>query len=249
MSRDPETIPPRRPDECLSDLALDQVLAGARESWPHVAGCVRCRGRLEALRRENQLPEAWLAAGIARTRRRLWRRRAGTVASLALAAALVVTFTRVSRPPPVGDAEQIKGDPVALGVYVRRGAGVVEAAVSPAAVAPGEQIRFEVTSARPGFLGIVGIDAAGAITPYVSAGARLKPIGRGRLLLDGSVLLDDTLGPERLIAVVCRDERATRELTDAARAALDKARGDPAAVGALELGCAQAPFLLQKSRR
>ena len=246
---EPTQFDPRRPADCLSDLSLDRLLAGEPgPRWDHVNSCARCRARLEQLKQASRVPESFIVEGIRRTRRRLWARRAGAATSFAVAATLLLMMTRVRPLPTVPDGERLKGAELSLGVYVRRGTGVVVAAQSPATVAPGEQIRFEVTSARPGFLGIVGLDSAGAVTPYVASGGRLRKLGAGRQLLDGSVLLDDTLGAERLIAVWCKDDRTTREVVDAARAALDRAGNDAASVGALAVACDQATFLLQKKK-
>jgi hypothetical protein len=247
----------RRPAECLSDLALDRLLAGEPgPRWDHVNSCVRCRARIDELKQASRLSDLWIQSGIARTRRRLRNRRVAAVTSLAVAAVLVLAAVKL-RPLPVVPHEapqdsradsRLKGSALSLGVYVRRGSGAVVAAQSPAAVAPGEQIRFEVTSARPGYLGIVGLDAAGAVTPYVSSGQKLRRLGAGRQLLDGSILLDDTLGAERLIAVFCPSERDTRDVVAAAQAALDEAGRDATRVESLALGCEQASFLLQKSK-
>lgn len=238
-----------RPAECLSDLALDRLIAGEPgPRWEHVNNCPRCRARLEKLKQGSQVSETWLARGIAHTRRRLWLRRAGVVTSFAVAATLLLVVARVRPLPSPPPDQRMKGSSLSLGVYVRRGSGVVIAAQSPAAVAPGEQIRFEVTSGRPGFLGIVGLDAAGAVTPYVTSGSRLRKLDAGRQLLDGSILLDETLGAERLIAVWCPSDCATREVVDAAQTALRRAGNDAAQVGSLPLGCEQASFLLEKSK-
>jgi hypothetical protein len=238
-----------RPAGCLSNLSLDRLLAGEPgPRWDHVNSCARCRARLERLKQASRVPESFIVDGIRRTRRRMWTRRAGIATSFAVAATLLLLTTRVPPLPPAPEGERLKGAALSLGVYVRRGSGVVVAAQSPAAVAPGEQIRFEVTSSQPGFLGIVGLDAAGAVTPYVASGGRLRKLGAGRQLLDGSILLDDTLGPERLIAVWCKDDRATRDIVEAARAALDRAGPDAERVGPLAMACDQATFLLQKSK-
>jgi hypothetical protein len=238
-----------RPAACLSDLVLDRLLAGEPgPRWEHVNSCARCRARLEQLKQASRVSESFITAGIARTRRRLWARRAGIATSLAVAATLLLVMTRVRPLPSPPAGERLKGAELSLGVYVRRGTGVVVAAQSPATVAPGEQIRFEVTSARPGFLGIVGLDSAGAVTPYVASGQRLRKLGPGRQLLDGSILLDETLGAEQLIAVWCKDDRATREVVAAARAALERAGNDAARVGPLAVSCDQATFLLQKTK-
>jgi hypothetical protein len=146
--------------------------------------------------------------------------------------------------------ERLKGERLTLGVYVRRGDGEVVVASSPAEVAPRDHIRFEVITTRPGHLCIVGVDGAGAVTAYVADGERLRAVGRGRQVIDGSIELDDTPGAERLIAVLCSDERPTRDVLEAARAALRQAGGDPRAIGTLPLSsCTQATFLLRKAPR
>jgi hypothetical protein len=204
---------------------------------------------MEELRRASHVSDSFIMRGVSHTRRRLWVRRAGVAASVAVAAMLVVALGRPRLLPPTGE-ERLKGERLTLGVYVRRGDGAVVVASSPAEVAPRDHIRFEVTTARPGHLCIVGVDGAGAVTPYVADGERLRTVGRGRQVIDGSIELDDTPGAERLIAVLCADERPTREVLEAARTALQKANGDPSAVGALPLSsCTQATFLLHKSSR
>src|SRR5262249_44716164 len=148
-------------------------------------------------------------------------------------AAMVVFAVGRPRLQPMPDEERLKGERLTLGVYVRRNDGAVVVVNSPAEVAPRDHIRFEVTTARAGHLCIVGVDGAGAVTPYGAAGERLRAVGRGRQVIDGSIELDDTPGAERLIAVLCAEERPTRDVVEAAREALHKANGDPRAIGPL----------------
>jgi hypothetical protein len=250
MSGGEGAIGPLRPASCLSDLALDQLLAGEADvaRAEHLAGCPRCRGRMDELRRASQVSDSFIMRGVTHTRRRLWVRRAGVAASVALAAMVIVAIGR-PRLMPTGE-ERLKGERITLGVYVRHGNGAVVVASSPADVAPRDHIRFEVTTGRAGHLCIVGVDGAGAVTAYVADGERLRAVGRGRQVIDGSIELDDTPGAERLIAVLCAEERPTRDVLDAARAALRQANGDPSAIGALSLSsCSQATFLLRKAPR
>jgi hypothetical protein len=252
MSRDddePMRVAPRRPRDCLSDLVLDRLIANesVAGAWEHVEGCARCRGRIDELRRVERVSDEWVRAATGRARSTLRWRRATTLSTLAAAAALLFVFGRGAlRPVPV-EVERAKGDAFSLAIYVRHQDGKVAAPTSPAAVAPGEQIRFEVQTARPGRLGVVGVDAAGQVSAYVSDGNHLRPIGAGRHLLDGSIRLDDTPGDERLIALLCGDERSTEEVLAAARRALADAHGDPGVVGALPIACRQASFLLHKA--
>src|SRR5438270_5684349 len=122
---EPALTDPRRPADCLSDLSLDRLLAGEPgPRWDHVNSCARCRARLEQLKQAARVSESFIVAGISRTRRRLWARRAGVATSLAVAATLLFVFTRVPPLPEAPDGERLKGSELSLGVYVRRGSGV-----------------------------------------------------------------------------------------------------------------------------
>ena len=82
------------------------------------------------------------------------------------------------------------------------------------------------------------IDAAQAVTAYGSALALAGGVPR---ILDGSIILDDTLGPERIVAVVC-DWPIAGELGVAlARGALATAGGDPRQIGQITCGRARSP--------
>src|SRR5262245_6294845 len=106
-----------RPADCLSDLALDRLLAGEpAPTWHHVAGCTRCRARLEELRRGARVSDELVARGVARVRRRLWSRRIGVATTLAAAAVLLFSVGRIA--PSGGWVERIKGGSLSLGVYV-----------------------------------------------------------------------------------------------------------------------------------
>src|SRR5262245_7380166 len=115
-------IGPLRPASCLSDLALDQLLAGEADvaRAEHLAGCARCRGRMEELRRASHVSDSFVMRGVSVTRRRLWVRRASVAASVALAAMVLVVVGR-PRINPSADEERMKGERLTLGVYVRRG--------------------------------------------------------------------------------------------------------------------------------
>jgi len=245
---DPTPVPPLRPPACLSDLALDQMLAGepqAIRASAHLTNCSRCRARLEELRQAERLPRSWLVSRAARTRRALRRRRLARVSMLAAIAAALVLWLRPPHAPMV--RERLKGvRELSLGVYVRTPGGIVSAPAAPARVAPADQIRFDVFSAHAGYFGIIGIDASGAVTPYLNEGERLRPIAAGRQVFEGSVILDDTLGPEQLVMVVCTEPRAIGDLVQAGHLALLQAHGDPHKVSALAIDCRQASFLLEK---
>jgi hypothetical protein len=117
-------------------------------------------------------------------------------------------------------------------------------------VAPGDAIRFEVSTGEPGYLAIVGADSAREVTAYFPAGAEAQAIGRGpKQLLDGSIILDETLGPERITAVLCKDPLTVARLIDATKQALERAGGDPLKLGEPELPCHKASFVIEKRAR
>lgn len=249
-------------EACPSMLVLDRSFVGERTEpalQAHVASCPRCRAEIADRERVaaafapvatapgfGRLVETLDRAGRAR-RRRL------AVAGGALAAAAAVTLVialprdaadRASSAQPETTTRR-KGS-LGLNVIVKRADGRIEHLVSGDRVSPGDAIRFALTSDTAGSVAVLGIDAAGVISPYTEA--RLEP-GRDQVL-DGSIVLDATLGTERLVAILCKDGIDMRELADRARAALQRAGNAPARIDTLELAatCEQSAFLLEKVR-
>jgi hypothetical protein len=255
----------RRTRDCLSDLALDSFLTAENDgtTWPtraraHLEACASCARRLDELRRDSdefraRAPIAALAAATARrldapvmpARSGPWRRTAAWLATAAAAAAVVLVAWR---PGPLGGIRS-KGD-LQIDVFVKRRGGQVEAAVTPARVSPGDALRFQISTARKGYLGIASIDGAGAVTSYLppAPAQRLVPLPAGRgQLLDGAIELDGTLGRERIMALVCSEPLATDEVLGALRARLAAAHGDSARVAPpAGLGCREASFWIEK---
>jgi hypothetical protein len=185
-------------------------------------------------------------------RHRVWTGAAG----LALAAAsvgLMVMRARVPGPPVVASAAggdtQLKGAAFSLQAMVRRrGTGSVDPVLPDVPLHEGDAIRFRVRAPAPGYLLVVGIDGAGLVSAYAPASGGPIPIATaGEHDLEGSVVLDGTLGPEQVIAVLCPTaERSSRAL-EAARAAV--ARGaSPGAPVRLDLNCLQAHVSYLKTR-
>ncbi|MCU1278147.1 MAG: hypothetical protein JWM53_1693, partial [bacterium] len=194
----------RRAESCLSDLALDRLVAGERVEAAvdaHVATCAECAARLADFRRE-QLQAAPLLdelrlrpARVVPLPRRRW-----IVAVPIFAAAALVLFLFVPRLRTL-PSERAKGGAAALvlDVVVRHADGTVEALAPGKRVRAGDAVRFVVSTARPGHLVILGLDAAGKVSVYVADGGQAHPIVRGaRQAMPGSIILDDTPGAERL---------------------------------------------------
>lgn len=138
------------------------------------------------------------------------------IAGPLVAAALVLLWIAV-RPAERSDAGPagspgeapyvgVKGDDDPVRLFSRR-AGAVRPLDDGAEVLPGDALRFSVAAAARYAL-VVSIDGAGVFSVYAPfGGARSEPLADGvtaaaPVELSGSVVLDDTLGDERLWALL-----------------------------------------------
>jgi hypothetical protein len=248
--------PDDRPSPHLSSLALERIVAGdpraAAASEAHLAACAPCQARRAELARDTaqllrdlDVPRAVgaLLRAVAPAPRPWYRRPSFAAACVGLAAcAALVVFTRDdgSRDEP---ADGRRKGSLAFEVIRRDLRGHVGEVASGDQLAPGEAIRFRVVSRDPGFLAIFGVDAAQAVTAY---GSSLALEGGVPRLLDGSIILDDTLGPERIVAVVCAWPLAGELGVALARGALAMASGDPRQLGRIAPGCREASVVIEK---
>jgi hypothetical protein len=216
----------RRP-ECLSRLHCDQLLNGELEDRDdrqrHVASCPRCTALLAAHRRERA------AFAIPRVRApRRW-----TVGFAAAAAIFGVWL--VARPRHDDAPTRSKGKP-ALAFYVKHGELVREGGPGEI-VCPNDSINFTVSTDDPVYLAIISVDSAGKVSAYYPEGATAAAISAGRdQVLPRSILLDDTLGLERVVAAFCDRPLAVPEIAAAV------------ARGAIPGGCAVDTVMLDKRR-
>lgn len=188
---------------CLSSLRLDRWLAGelssaeAEEVRAHVGSCVRCSGAAASMREAREaepLPPLRLAAPPRPAHR---PRLALGGAGLALAAGLLFLLL------PEGPAERTKGGGAALGMWVRHGEEVRRAAPGEA-VAPGDAIRFVVTTPRRAFVAILSLDPAGRGSVYFPGGERAAEVAAGvDVPLPLATRLDETPGEERILGLFC----------------------------------------------
>jgi hypothetical protein len=243
-----------RGELCLSDLALDRLLAGElalgerAAADRHLGGCATCASRrvelvafdAEAeplLRREAA--EAWKSV---RPRPRLRRVAAGSAA--VVVAAIAVVVLRIDSGRGNGAGSNRTGDRTdvvrpkngtAIDLVVRHPDGRQAIVMPGETLDAGDTIRFRLAS-DGGLAAIVAVDESGAISTY----RELAPIAAGRdVVVDGAIELDHAHGVERVVAVVCDAAPATA-LTDVARRALETAGGDPRAIDRLDLPCRQA---------
>jgi hypothetical protein len=240
----------------LSDFQIDRLLAREMDGpveRAHIAACPACADRYGALERQmaafaDEAAQRRLAENV---ERRAWaarRRRWLWIGGVPLAAAAGVVLL-LARPHPAGDL-RAKGS-LGLEVWVARHGGgrAPESLLPGTTVAPGDALRFRASTPAAGHIAVASVDASGVVSLYVPATAdRLPAVGPGTTVLDGAIELDQTLGRERLIALLCSAPLASRQVIDALDAASRAAHRDPAAleVDKAGLGCAHASFWLQK---
>lgn len=239
----------QRPEACLSDLALDRLVMGEIDrrapAVAHLDTCETCRARLAELEAASR---PFMSDGPARRMpapraRRRWAW-VGAGATLASAAAVALWLR------PAEERTRLKGGPV-LEVIAKHGDGRVESIAPGATLAPNDAIRFRLSTQAAAYVSVIGLDAAGHVTAYAPASgpALALPAGAGQLL-DGSVILDDTPGAERIVALVCERPMDVAAVVAAGQRALADSRRDPRKVNAaLGFSCPYATTWYQKLTR
>lgn len=210
-----------RPEGCISDLRFDRMLAdevdgaAARALHEHVAACAHCAARLAAIEAARAAFTASAPPLPARVVEFLKRRRnpawfASTAGALAAAAALV--FWSRAHGPSIDpshegadlapSATRTKGA-ARLGMYIERRGAVIRAQEGDI-VHPDDRIQFTVTSSEGGYLAVIGVDGAKAVTVYYPTGPRAQAFEPGAdVALSTSTRLDATLGPEVDYGLFC----------------------------------------------
>jgi anti-sigma factor RsiW len=190
---------------CISALRLDRWMAGelgpaeAEEVRAHVAGCARCTSAVKSLaaaRDEVRLPPLLTLPAPARRAVRL-RAIAVLAGGLAAAAGLLLVFR------PGAPTDRTKGAGVGLGMYALHGDAVRQ--IGPGeVVAPGDAVRFSVTTPEAAYVAVLSVDPAGRASIYFPAGLRAAPVSAGRdMPLPLATRLDSTAGEERVIGLFC----------------------------------------------
>lgn len=190
---------------CLSALRLDRWMAAelgpaeAEEVRSHVDGCARCAEAVASLRAARDgavLPALRLAPAPARRGVRI-RGLAAIAGALAAAAGLVLVLR------PDGTAVRTRGAGVGLAMWVQHGDAVREAGPG-AVVAPGDAVRFAVTTPVPAWVAVLSVDPEGRASVYFPVGPTAAPVPAGTdLALPLATRLDATVGEERVIGLFC----------------------------------------------
>ena len=198
---------------------------------------------------------AFEAAIAARQRPTVWARIRAWIGgptgfsglAVAAAAALVLAVTpRIEGPARRGTT--LKGG-VELTFHVKAGDEVIDG-VPGGIYHPDDRIQLRYSTPSHRYLIVVSIDGRGAVTPFYDDDGRSLAIEPGvRRLLERSVVLDDALGPERIIGCFSREGLDTDEVVAAAEEALEDAGGEPSDVETLDIDCHQRTFLIEKRPR
>jgi hypothetical protein len=192
----------------------------------HLQACVRCREQLAAVRNDEQLftremLDRSLPKVLARARLQRWARLVSLSFPPALAAVVVLGLPRMRAPalpaPPTASEFTLKGGP-ALEVVARRGERMF-AVVQGARLKAGDALRFVVEPAALPYLLIGSIDGSGQASVYYPyrGGASGRPGVGPRVELPGSIVLDDSPGPERLFALFSAQPLDAATVTQALR--------------------------------
>jgi hypothetical protein len=143
---------------------------------------------------------------------------------------------------------------MALEIFSRRGDRPAEPVFADLPLRPGDAIRFRISAPRDGYFTVLGLDAAQRVTRYVPAEgappAHLRQQtgdhdGSRAVDIEGSVILDEMLGDEKVIALLCPTADEAERSLDVARTTLATA-GSPGAVTRLATPCLQASASFRK---
>lgn len=251
---------PRRFD-LIRLTAGDLQAEDARALSAHTATCPRCAAELAAIERGREdflarHPFEEVAPAMLRgaRRRNRGRRLAFGLVPAGAAAALLMVIFQVLRPGPLaeqppGPGIRTKGE-ISLGFYVQRGDRAVPGR-------PGETLRrddriqFAYSSGSNRYVFLLSLDDRGAVSNFNhQASPTSVPIqpGSGRLL-EGSIILDASVGPERIFAVFSDRPLHFDQVRGAAQEAYREIRRGGGGVGdidSLPLPHPQASILIQK---
>jgi hypothetical protein len=190
---------------CLSALRLDRWMMGelaaadSENVGTHVAACATCSAAVAGMRGVREEVRALpLPAALERPVR---RRRIPAAALAGMGLALAASLFLVLRPPPV--TERAKGAGLGLTMYVQHG-GEVRRAEPGEYVAPGDAVRFAVSTPTPAFVAVISLDPTGKASVYFPQAPRAAQVPAGaEVPLPLGTRLDATTGQERLLGIFC----------------------------------------------
>jgi hypothetical protein len=183
-----------------------------------------------------------------RRERRRWLRILAPALLVPAAAALLfaVRPSLIVRAPGEPGVAGSKGGLV-VETYYKRGEQVLPATDGQDFLA-GDRLRFAYTCARSGYLLVIGVDDQGRVFPYYPEGSLLGMFTEAgaRVLLPGSVELDDHHGWERVYALWSEAQFRDDIVRAAVAAGLAAAGNDVRRVTTLDLPVEQVSMLLRR---
>lgn len=198
---------PQGEPACLSDFVFDRLIAGelaqsadGAQHRAHIAGCRPCAARFALLSQQasefrRNAPSRAPTVRPRRARTLLYR----ALPVLLSAAAVLVLLVRF----PAPESLRRKGG-LALEVFVKHPNSAVEQLLPGATASPGDALGFRISTPQEGYLALVSMDGAGALTSYLPPARELLPLPAGeRQLIDGGIELDQVLGQEQLLVLLC----------------------------------------------
>ena len=196
------------PETLEARVAGDSSAASVQE---HLAGCEDCQGYVRALDesadvfRKQRPPELFLRQVHARAERKPRRWWVGIGVALAAGLALVGVLPReLGRS---AEDVRMKGSPFSV-VYRRAGMDAPAPVPEDFRARPGDALRFFYRAPRAGFVAVLEVDGthrASVLYPYGQK--RSTPLEKNRREpLAGALTLDDSPGPEWLVAVFSSTE-------------------------------------------
>lgn len=242
-----------RPETCLSDLAMDRLLAeelskeGEREARKHLFGCLECTARMSTLKAgrdaflADPAPHLFVVKSSAEEAAApvipLWRRALRSkIAGGAIAAGAVLFGVMLSVAQQDESGTRRKGSAQQLGFYVKHETEV-RRGNSGEVVAPGDSLRFTYSIEEPKHLAIIGVDAADKASVYFPEGQVTSEMPEGRdVALPLAALLDETLGRETIYGVFCEQPVSVEKM----RAAFESG------VSSAPEGCALEKMTIEK---
>lgn len=259
-------------DGHLAELGVNRLLTAdlpqhlSQALQHHLAACPRCAARLEAARAADAEFRAsalgappWLAAlqapeapvvdlAARRAQRRTW-----AVATLAAAASLALVTAVALRggpslPQPPEDLVRSKGRAFAMEVYANSPEGT-RGVPSGGEVHPGERVGFRIYPKTKGYVMVLGVDDRGE--DYLcyprrgDKGAALQEAAPEGVTLEQAMRLDEVLGHERLVALLCPEPFTYDEVAPQLKAQAQRVGAGQ--VGPLRAGCQQHEVRLLKT--
>lgn len=262
--REPRIFERARGPQCARLFELRRFAIGELEAAEkariagHLESCGDCRARSNdlAMERETFAREVDVPSASARLLERLeavrsadsartpWGRIAGVFARqprlIGLAAVVILCLVPVSllvRPLAGVSGNRLKGAGVGIEMFVNDPSAGARLAGDGVTLHAGDQIQFRYRAAGRKYVFVVSVGEGGAVSPLYpndSTGSiRIAPSGTH--VLDGSIILDDSRGAERILALFSERPLSYEEVKVAVDKTLAKER-DVTRLRALDLG-------------